>query len=260
MLRSVDGGMTWEDHEIEGSANDSGPYLAAVDPSSPDAIYVRLNGKATKILRSTDGGLSFTEVFQGTGRLAGFALSPDGTELRVGGEDDGVFAAKVADLETANPPSSAFANVSNLHARCLTWTDQYLYACAREALDGFTIGTSTDGGKTWAPIHHIECLSGPDPSCGADTDVGTECPGPWAAQKQLLQTDTCEDPSSVTTGSSATGSGAGGGEDGAADGGGGGCSCVVPSGEADSNTRIWAIAAALGWAGLVASRRRRSLG
>src|SRR5690606_2773772 len=83
--RSDDGGRTFAFEAIDGSDNASGPFLAAVHPDDADVLWVRLGGQGGRLLRSADGGASFEEIFQGTGSLQGFALSPDGATILVGG-------------------------------------------------------------------------------------------------------------------------------------------------------------------------------
>ncbi len=228
LARSSDGGQTWEIVDIPGSANNSGPYLAAVDPNDPDTIYVRLDGDIGQLLVSRDAGDTWETVYTATSRLLGFALSADGSKVRVGTETDGIHAASSTDL--------AFTQVSTLGTRCLTWSGDVLYACAKEAVAGFTIGKSLDGGVTFEPIHHLSCLAGPDPSCHASTTVATSCISKWAAQKQILQTNLCEDPSGTTSG---TGGGGGGDE-------GDGCDCTsAPAGDRGHDIAVVIAAIAL---------------
>jgi hypothetical protein len=208
---SLDGGETWTIKPIPNSLNDSGPYLAAIDPASPGTAYLRLASLAGRLLVTKDYGDSWQEVFTGKGKLLGFALSPDGSELRVGGDEDGIWGANTSDF--------AFAQVNEVGVRCLTWTNDALFVCGREAAAEFTIGKSQDGGTTIEAIHHLPCLEGPDPNCADDSSIQSACPAPWAAQKQILQTDTCA-PVGSSTNSSSSGSTTGGD-----DGGSGGCQC-----------------------------------
>ena len=89
---------------------------------------------------------------------------------------------------------------------------------------------------------------GPDPACGADSSIATVCPGPWAAQKQLLQVETCEEGQGGAGGAGAGGGGAGGGGDD------GGCGCRSAGAEAGV-TRALLVLALVGLVALV--RRRR---
>lgn len=242
LARSSDGGATWEIVDIPGSTNSSGPYLAAIDPTDPDTVYLRLEGDLGVLLVSHDAGDTWETVFTATSQLLGFALSPDGTEVRVGSETDGIHGASTSDL--------VFSQVSTLGVRCLTWSGNVLYACAKEAVAEFTIGKSLDKGVTFQPIHNLQCLSGPDPACKMGTKIFDECDGNWAAQKQILQTELCE------TGTTAATTGAGGGT---TDVGGSddGCDCSSAGSGHDTTVSFSTIILALGVAGAVRKRRSR---
>ncbi len=216
LARSSDGGATWEMLPIPGSNNQAGPYIAAIAPGDPDTVYVRLDSDLGKLLVTRDAGETWESVFDATSPLLGFALSPDGSEVRVGTETDGIHGARTDDL--------VFTQVSTLGVRCLTWAGDRLYACAKEAVSGFTIGRSTDKGATFEAIHHLSCLGGPDPACAAGTSVTDACVAKWAAQMQILQTDLC---AAASTSSSSSGGGTA--PDGDGDSGDDGCGCVVPS-------------------------------
>jgi MYXO-CTERM domain-containing protein len=169
-------------------------------------------------------------VFTATSALLGFALSPDGSEVRVGTETDGIHGARTSDL--------IFTQVNALGVRCLTWAGDRLYACAKEAVSGFTIGRSTDKGVTFEAIHHLSCLSGPDPACAVGTSVTDACQAKWAAQKQILQTNLCEG----ATSSSSSGGGATP-PDGDADDG---CGCAIPESGDDTPVSFVVAVLALG--------------
>lgn len=246
---STDAGATWTIKPVEGSGNDSGPYIAAIDPNDHDTLYIRLASLQGKLLVTHDAGDTYTEVFAGQGTLLGFALSPDGSELRFGGDTDGLYRATADDL-----PGSV-EKMSNLALRCLTWTDTALYACAREAFAEFTVGESFDGGETFQPIHHLQCLDGPDPACDASSTIDMACTGPWGAQKQILGTETCE---SGTGGAGEGGSGGAGGAGGAGGSSDDGCGCAVAGGSEDPARGTAGIAAmALACLRVRARRRHR---
>ncbi|MBK8942578.1 MAG: hypothetical protein IPM79_34535 [Polyangiaceae bacterium] len=210
---STDAGATWTVKPIPGSANASGPYIAAIDPLDHDTVFVRLASLAGVLLVSHDAGDTWETVFEAQGALLGFALSPDGERVAVGGDVDGIWVASTSDL--------TFEQVNALGVRCLTWTPDALFACAREATAGFTVGKSVDEGTTFEAIHHLSCLEGPDPACADGTTIPEVCSGPWAATQQIIGATDCGE------GGAGGGEGGAGGEGGS--GGGGdstdGCSC-----------------------------------
>lgn len=224
LQRSDDRGMTWQKISIPGSDDTHLPYVGAIDPQNPDVVYVRIDaGGADQVLVTKDGGGTWDKIFEGTtvdggaGDLLGFALSPDGSKVAVGGNLDGIWTAPASTLQ--------FTQVSTIRAKCLTWATSGLYACADEAIDKLTVGLSQDDGKTFQPIMHLSSPCGPL-ACGDTSSVAVECNKQWPVTAVTIGSLGCNG----AGGSSGTGGkgGAGGGTGGAAGAGGGDCSCGVP--------------------------------
>ena len=219
--RSIDRGQTWERSFIPASDAGTGPYLAAIDPVMPERIYLRIDGAPGRLLASSNGGETWDEIFVGQGSLKGFALSPDGATLLVGGDKDGVWRAATATLD--------FEKVSSVAVECLTWSGAEVFACASEFIDGFTIGVSLDEGTTFTALHHLPCLRGPL-ACAPGSSVDAVCVGAWPSIATTLDVASC-----------AQGQGGGGASSSSSGGGpppapetddGGGCGCrVVPAGD-----------------------------
>jgi hypothetical protein len=225
--RSSDGGMTWERRDIHGTDLDHAPYLGAVDPTDPLKLYIRLSGSKGTLLVTSNGGESWQEAFVGQGVLKGFALSPDGSELLVGGETDGIHRIKTADLSKEK--------VSDIHAQCLVWAKDGVYACAPEAKDGFTVGKSVDSGKTFTALNHLACVRGPL-MCDAATEVGKSCPAVWQATAELIDQPSCPEGTGGSSGTGgAGGAGAAGGSAGSAGSGNGGGGATMDTGGSGGN-------------------------
>jgi hypothetical protein len=210
--RSDDRGATWQKLPIPGADSTHLPYIGAVDPHNPDILYVRLDSDPSDtLLVSIDGGMTWKTAVAATGKLMGFALSPDGATVATGGPMDGVLTAPSSTL--------AFTKASKVGPLCLTWTPAGLYACADEFVDMFTAGISTDQGKTFTPLMHLATLCGPL-ACGADTEVGMMCPALWEATAQSIYA-TCGDagPSASSSSSSSSGTTGTGSKS---------CSCALP--------------------------------
>lgn len=136
LARSDDGGASWQLFDVPESDDVFAPYIAAIHPSDPDRVFVRLAGGPGRLLVTSDGGVQWTEVWRAPiGNLRGFALSPGGETVLVGTEFDGLYRASTADF--------MFEKLSSLAIRCLTWTAAGVYACVNQGLylDPFTIGT-----------------------------------------------------------------------------------------------------------------------
>lgn len=182
VVRSDDGGATWAESTFDmGGA--SAPYLAAVE-SDPERVWLRLDGdERDRLFFSNNGAVRFDPVID-KAEILGFALSPDG-RVAMGGPTDGLWIAGA---------DHVFAKVSDVRVRCLAWTSAGLWACGDDAKDGFTIGLSTDGGRTFqkklrlAELSPLPCVAEPcakawatisaqlQPDAGPSSDAGTSEP------------------------------------------------------------------------------------
>lgn len=243
--RSDDGGLSWA--RIPMAIPDpQRPFVSGVDPANADVVYVRVDGdEGDRLVVSQDGAETFTDALAVTGRMLGFALSPDGQRVAAGALGGGLYIASSTDL--------SFSQVSDVTVRCLTWTAAGLYICSDEGLSGYSIGLSQDEGATVAPVYRTEVLV--EKSCPASTPVATMCPAYWPGILDQL----------ANQGGAGGGGGASQGGGGQAPGpppsdaspGGGGCACAVPT-IAPSWSWSWSWSlAALGAFALRARRRRR---
>lgn len=276
LLVSPDRGQTWQTFTVPSTSAEHRPFIGAVDPQDPDRVYIRTDGTPGRLFVFDYGAVTFTEVFTGAGLLRGFALSPDGQTVLVGGGSDGIQRAPAATL--------AFEKVSAVATRCLAWTAAGVYTCATEFADGFTVGLSKDEGSTFEPVMHLPCVRGPL-MCTPDTPVGAECPPEWAAVAIQIGKNECPGGSStggggsgpttggaggaggaggtgggdvLTGGSSATSGGAGGtGATGGSPPAAGGCACALPRG-APADTSLLGVSGIAALAVLFMRGRRRA--
>lgn len=185
-LRSDDGGASVASLplDLQGGRD---AYLAGVDATNPDVVYVRssLPGDdaglpgGTLLLRSRDGGHSFVALTRSAGPMLGFALSGDGRTVWVGGPD-------AADrLRRSDDGGSTFTRVNDVRVLCLRWHSGSLYACAPFASEGFALARSDDGGRTLSPLVRFESIVGP-PACPATSPSATTCAPRWPAVRRLI--------------------------------------------------------------------------
>ncbi len=231
--RTDDRGVTWTRTVLDPAYVKDVPFLAAIDPTNPDRVYLRLSGTDTdRLLVSDDGGLTFTEVLTVAGDLLGFALSPDGTRVAIGSPAEGIHLATAADL--------AFQKVNELQSRCLTWTSAGLYSCANEFVDKFTVGLSKDDGKTFSGIYKLAEICPAVCPVGAPTNG--ECAAAWAPLAATLGVDqsVCSNSGSSSSGTPPPQLIAGGG-----------CACSIATSSGQTAAGVLAASA------LVALLRRR---
>ena len=244
--RSDDRGATWTRLDIPGSDDTHPPYLSAIDPSDPDRIYVRLDAPdADRLVVSSDGGTTWTTAFEGIGGLLGFALSPDGKTVMVGGDEDGLWSAPSDTL--------AFTKVADVGVRCLLWAEDRLYACADEFKDGFHVGYSTNEGKTFSALEHLSQVCPME--CPAGTKTQNECPDRWGVVSLTIDAKSCGGAGGSTGGAGGSTGGAGGSttSTGGSGGSGEGCACSTTGGGAASGALLFAAGAL----SMITRRRRR---
>jgi photosystem II stability/assembly factor-like uncharacterized protein len=174
---STDRGATWTRTALPSAGPTTGAYVSAIDPHDADRVWVRVHGAVdpfgmapTALVASADRGASFTTVASTSGSMFGFALSPDGTELAYGTQQDGIFVGP-------SNASGAFAHASMLKDRCLTWSRAGLYACGTEPIDAFSVGRSADEGRSFDPLYRFADTC--PQSCPDDSAFGQACRASW---------------------------------------------------------------------------------
>lgn len=158
LLRSDDRGQSFSVSELPTAAqNGEAPYIAAVDPQNADALYVRtdlwsyepetgISWGRDALLYSSDAGEHFSELLRAPGKLLGFALSPDGSELLLGYADPVEGQGRLVEasglgLYRGSAESGAFQHLFVGSISCLTWTPNAIYACTSQVEQGFALAT-----------------------------------------------------------------------------------------------------------------------
>jgi hypothetical protein len=183
LLVSKDHGQTWQEEPVPLVDSERAVYVAAVDPTNPERVYLRtanVPDQPTRLLlrEAPEGGpATLRTLYTGAGALAGFALSPDGSKVYVGGLKDGVKVASTHDY--------AFQTKSNIEVQCLALSADGLWACSNERT-GFIAGLSKDDGVTFEPVLRFCDIKGPLSGCGPGTPTNDRCAPNWPAQKSLL--------------------------------------------------------------------------
>jgi hypothetical protein len=181
VVRTDDNGATWHPYVLP-LMNAPVPYIAAVDPKNADRVYVRAptsDNTGDVLLVSENAGKDWKQILKMKGTLAGFALSPDGSQLMVGGPADPVQLASTTDYQ--------FSDVNALNVTCLTWADAGIFACADQATAKFSVGLSKDQGKTFEPAFEPPKLT--LQVCAAGTPVADSCPNGWHGLAPIIGAD-----------------------------------------------------------------------
>mgnify|MGYP001373246369 CR=1 FL=1 len=232
-LRSDDGGQTAVELEHSWPSDVERLFVAAVDPSDADVVFLRAalkpsSGKSSAIFRSRDGGASFEELLRTDAPALGFAISSDGTQVWVGTPADGLLAS--------NDGGDSFAQVSAESVRCLRHHAGALYVCGGPPKSPPMLGRSLDGGATVESLVSSCALDGAL-GCVAPSSPVEVCAGFWPQVGSILP---CIEPgegggspagstsSSGGAAASSSSSGAGtGGEEPSAEGSSDGCACSL---------------------------------
>jgi hypothetical protein len=205
VLRSDDGGGSWQEPlRVPGSSYVEAPYIAAVDPTRADLLYVRTDGRAAVDgqiwahdtlyagdLTGEEGCLQqpgFCELFSVPAKLLGFALSPDGSTALLGVGDPrdpnyqvdrsvlGLYAMSTTELLGLSPetkfPAPGMQKLLSSSISCVAWTKVGIYACPEAAEAGFALGfapsLSSLAEEGLTPLLDLTAVQGPL-ACGAAT-------------------------------------------------------------------------------------------
>jgi hypothetical protein len=159
----------------------AGAFIGGVDPLNPDVVFVRvkvMENTIGRVVMTRDAGATWTQVWRGQGDVAGFALSGDGMTLAVGGPDSGLNVASTSDF--------VFSKPNPLGPSCLTWAGGRLFACAKEAIDFFSIGVSDDKGVNFTPVLHFPDIMPRACSAGSSAAV---CGTVWSSVAAAIGID-----------------------------------------------------------------------
>ena len=269
-LRSRDGGTTFERFELPVDRKRWLPRIKAVHPSRPELIFIWVDGEEElgennpdEYLVTADEGATWKKLFQGTGDLPGFVISPDGTKIHIGGALDGI---QEADLERALAEGpAAFEKVYAYPVWSLSWSAEGLLAGGNNygatGEPEFTLGLSTDNGRTFTPLMTICDLQ--FSMCPAESTVGEFCKDVWETTEEsqgfaeeYVSVRCSGSPTGGTGGSSQNPDAGAGASGGVSSGGttaaqgdteGGGCGCRTPAAGGLSRAFPLGIAFAIGF-------------
>lgn len=184
LLRSRDGGRSWSESALPLTVPVGAPPVTVrpygVSPRDRETVFLWADadgGDGTtkapdRLLVSTDGGASARVVFTAKDDLPGFAFAPDATAVFVGGTDDGLLSASLADL--TGDAGGGFRIVNPEATWGLAFTRSGLLA-GRQDYGGtdtrrMSLGLSRDRGASFEPaltVCDITPMQCPEGSRGA---------------------------------------------------------------------------------------------
>ncbi len=194
ILHSTDGGQSFQSYDQSATLGLGDLKIVAVDPLDPTRVYLRFTeraGGSDSFVVSTDGGMTVrvAQALPAGYVMSAFLLQSDGTLLLAGLQlnldplatpDCGGKKpyAKLAGVAYRSKDSGqTFTTWPNPpHLRALGERNGVLYAVGDNLLDGFAVGTSTNGGQSWKKLFQYADILGPL-SCGEIPDT---CADPWS--------------------------------------------------------------------------------
>ncbi len=182
LLVSTNHGSSWSEEAIALAPEEQSVYIAGVDPNDAERVYLRTwidESKPSRLLvrEPSASGPAYRVLVNAKGPLLGFALSPDGSRVYVGGPKDGILAASTTDF--------TFAERSTIEVQCLAASRDGLWVCSNERF-GLIAGLSKDEGASFETRVRLCDVEGPPAECGADTPTGGQCGPLWLEQKARL--------------------------------------------------------------------------
>jgi len=156
-----DGGESWSEQGIAPFQLGTSPLILVeeVSPTDPNVVFVRsvraVPPAGDKLYRSTDGGMTFTEVLTTTDTVRGVVMRADGMTVMV--------ATQMGGVHRSTDGGATFTKISDLpEAACIGDRGDALFACgANWEPDFFALGRSGDAGGTWSRVFRYIEMKGP---------------------------------------------------------------------------------------------------
>ena len=177
---SRDSGRSFRDQDLKTQRMPLG-----VHPGRPDTVFARettstgISEPLDKLVRSTDGGATFTTVLDAKSVLSSFVASADGARIWVGSETAG--------LHVSSDGGASFTRVAPddiLSVRCLHHRQGVLWVCANRYPNTHGVWSSIDDGVTWSEALTFSRVTSQVSCANATKNV---CEMPWLDwERELL--------------------------------------------------------------------------
>jgi hypothetical protein len=175
MVRSSDRGEHWKRVDLMPSIGMQLPRILAIDPERPSRVYMRL---------ATAGFDVFAVYDDDAGEARpSLSLEDEMTAFLVRADGSLLVAGSKGSLFVSRDHGATFAAIEGApHLRGLGERDGTLYAATDNAMDGFAVATSEDGGKSWRGLMRLDQIAGLR-ACGA---VEAACGAAWSMLEPRL--------------------------------------------------------------------------
>jgi hypothetical protein len=178
---SDDGGATWSESPLAGVSVGATPlvYAVAVDRANPDIVFMSSVGanppSGDRLYRSSDGGVTWTEVLAVTGPILDVALVAGGSVL---------VATLGAGSFQSSDGGAVFTPVpSPPQLACVGQRDNGpIFGCAANWDPDFKAVVRSSDGATWDKVFRFVELAGPV-DCPAGTPQHDTCAARWPSVK-----------------------------------------------------------------------------
>lgn len=169
LAMSMDGGDSWATSDIERDLGAVIPYLAAVDPTNPRRLYLRvasgggISSSFQGIAISDDAGASWRmPLMVPGGTLSGFVRLPSGNLVAVGTTAPLMpGGSAVPALFRSDDAGQSFSTQSlPFHAAGLAQRNGQIFAATNNFLDGFALARSDDNGRNWTTLLRFRDIKG----------------------------------------------------------------------------------------------------
>jgi photosystem II stability/assembly factor-like uncharacterized protein len=175
-LASPDHGATWTATVLP-LAPATEPRILTIDPEDENKVYLRvIDAVSDSVLETDDSGKSFRTILPPIGtQLSAFLRAGDGT-LYAG--------TRTGKLYVLSPGAQDFVPQDAPHLRCLGQRpgSTRIYACTDMVLDGYSLASSDDQGRTFQRVMSFRDLLGPM-TCAP---VQTNCAAHWQRIQGVL--------------------------------------------------------------------------
>jgi hypothetical protein len=177
LYRSDNGGGAWS--EVTMTTPGVGPFfILGVSPANADVVFAFLSGPTSdSLLRSENAGQDFVSVLETEGGRRQLEISADGNTVWMSTTRKLYRSADGG--KTFTPLPSPTGNA------CLYRDANSLYTCGSSAVDGYSVGKSTNGGDSFEPVFKLRDVAGVL-SCPAGTPVHDNCEPLWSALRLQL--------------------------------------------------------------------------